>query len=248
MTNRLFDGGDLVEVAYGDGGWTRGFDLQAATAATVMTIIDPCSEAPQYVAGTPNASPNVYHVTAFSAEVSARRNVRCAIGEELDIVQGLLTAGGSVGAAEYALWNGSPGWDPNVAPSLQNADIKTVSATSGNVAETLASVIVAYSDLTVLNGYVLHLGIKAALDLSAQGYTYSIDVMGNLRLRATDAPIVVSPYYPAAGVAITGPIEINVGDVQAFQTYDAGRQNRTNITGFQLMTVAFDPSTSVRAV
>lgn len=250
MTNRLFDSDDYVDVEYQpeNGTWTHGFDLQAATAASVLAVAaDPCSSyLSEQVAGTPNASPKVYTVHAFAANVSARRNLRCANGEEYEMVLALLANGGAVSAAEYALWNGIGGWDANVQPSLHNNDVQTASV-GANVAETLANVVTAYSALTALQFYVIHLGVKSALDLSALGYAYTTDpASGTLRLRAVDMPIVVSPYYPPAGVALTGPIKINVGPADAFQVYDVDL-NRTNISGFQMLSLAFDPSTAVRA-
>lgn len=252
MANRLFDldgTTELVDVEYDDdpsAKWTIGFDLQAAAAATVLTVADPCTVQSALIAGAPNASPKVYTVRATAAAVSARRNVRCAMGIELEIVQGLLANGGSTSAAEWTLWNGDTAWDPNIVPSLQNTDVHTASAGS-SVSDTLANVINAYSGITVLQDYVVHLGIKAALELSAQGFAYNTDMNGQLRIRATNAPIVVSPYYPAAGVALTGPLRVYIGPPDAYQVYDS-LLNRTNINGNQLIAIAFDPSTAVRAV
>lgn len=243
MANRLFDLVPPVVVP----DEPRKRDLQAATAASMLAVVDPCEVTSQLVAGIPNASPKVYTISAFAAEVSARRNVRCSNGEELQMVEELLAGGGSVSAAEYTLWNGISEWDPNVAPSLQNVDVATA-ATGTTVAGTLANVINAYSALTVLQSYIIHLGIGAALELSALGYAYAVDQDGQLVIRATGAPVVVSPYYPSDGVALTGSrIDIEVGPPQAFQTYDS-LLNRTNITGLQLLSISFDPSTSVRAV
>lgn len=253
MVNRLIDlqGNGLVDVVDDPdplAKWTIGYDLQAATAAATLATLDPCSEQSQVIAGPtdPSTSPKVYQITSFAAEVSARRNVRCAIGEELILVTALLAAGGTTSACEYVLWHGQPGWDNNLAPSLQNVDVQTVSA-SASVQDTLASVLNAYSALTALQGHVIHLGLKSALDLSATGYAYGTDVSGELRLRATGAPIVVSPYYPPTGIALTGPIKVVYGPIQAFQTYDVNI-NRTNIAGNRLAVIEFDPSTSVRAV
>lgn len=245
MANRLFDTPDLVEVEYGDGMWTIGFDLQATRGAVTLQIQDPCTSVGAYIAGARDASsPNVYTITAFAATMSARRNLRCASGEELSIISQLLADGGAVGAAEYGLWHGAPGWDPNVAPSLMNNDVHTVSA-GATVADSIGVAITAYSTLTAYPYYVVHLGVDAAIDLSALGYTETIDQAGQLRLRATGAPIVVSPYYPPSGIALTGPLFIHVGEPSAYQAFDY-QTNRTNIVGYQLIAEAFDPSTSVR--
>lgn len=252
MPNRLLDldgTTDLVDVTFDDdpaAKWTIGFQLQAAASASTMTTQDPCSQQSTLLAGAINASPKVYTVTAFAAAVSARRNVRCAIGEEMEIVQSLLLNGGVTSAAESALWFGVKGWDPSVAPSLASTDTQTA-AIAPSIADTLANVISKYSALTAIQDYVLHLGIKSALDLSALGYAYNTDAEGQLRLRATNAPIVVSPYYPTSGVALTGPLQVFVGVPDAWQVYST-LDNRTNINGNQLIALAFDPSTSVLAV
>lgn len=247
MANRLFDTPDLVDVEYGDGMWTIGYDLQAARGAITLLVQDPCAETGTYVAGAPNASsPNVYTIQAFSATVSARRNNRCALGFELELATELLQDGGATQAAEYVLWNGLSAWSTAAQPSLQNTDVIPVAAGSA-IQDTIAKCIDQYSTLTVLKDYVVHLGIQAALDLSAQGYTETIDQSGQLRVKATGAPIVVSPSYPLSGVAVTGPILIQLNEIAAYQAFDYNL-NRTNIVGYQLIAIAFDPSTSVRAV
>lgn len=250
MVNRLTEIDELVDVSVSDGHWSIGFDLQASTADSMLGVADPCSETSTLVAGqggAQNGRTRVYFIQAFSAVVSARRNVRCANGEELEMVQLLLANGGTTGALEYALWNGVNTWDPNLQPSLQNNDVQTV-AKGSSVADSVAAVINKYSTLTVLDQYIVHLGIQAALELSAAGYAYNVDTAGNLRVRATMAPIVVSPYYPSSGVAVTGPIAVNISEtINAFQNYDYNL-NRTNIQGNQTCALAFDPGTSVRAV
>lgn len=247
MANRLFDTPDLVDVEYGDGMWTIGFDLQAARGAATLLVQDPCAETGTYVAGAADASlPKVYTIKAFSATVSARRNNRCALGFELDLVTELLQDGGTQQATEFVLWNGVSAWNPNIQPSLQNNDVTTVSKGS-TIADTVALIIDQYSTLTVLKDYVVHLGVQAALDLSAQGYTETIDQAGQLRVKATGAPIVVSPSYPLLGAAVTGPILVQIGDPTAYQAFDYNL-NRTNILGYQIIAISFDPSTSVRAV
>lgn len=252
MPNRLLDldgETDLVDVTYDDdpaAKWTIGFELQNSASASTLTTQDPCSKQSSLLAGAINASPKVYIVSAFAAAVSARRNVRCAIGEELEIVQSLLVNGGVTSAVESALWFGVSGWDPNLQPSLANSDVATATNVPTSIPDTLANVVNRYSALTAIQDYVIHLGVKAALELSALGYAYSMGASGQLFLRATGAPIVVSPYYPSAGVALTGPLEIFVGVPDAWQVYDS-LLNRTNINGNQLIALAFDPSTAVLA-
>lgn len=259
MSNRIVDlaqdpATNLIEIndsADGNTRWSIGFDLQASSADAMLGVADPCSEYSTLVAGKQgqqNGSTRVYHIKAFSAVVSARRNNMCANGEELTMVQELLANGGLTSALEYALWNGINVWDPAIQPSLQNNDVLTVSAVANNPAETLAAALIKYAQTTPLQGNVVHLGLKAAFDLTAAGYAYNLTPGGILRIRATDSPVVVSPYYPTAGIAVTGPIEINTGaGINAWQTYSA-YDNRTNISGDTLATIAFDPGTSVRAV
>lgn len=246
MANRLFDAPDFVEVdGPEDGMWSVGFDLQAATAATTLLVQDPCTETGTFVAGAADASsPKVYTITAFAATVSARRNIRCSLDTDLAMVSGLLASSGTVSSAEYVLWNGMSAWDPNVQPSLHNNDVSVISP-SASIADTISAAIVKYSTITVLKDYVVHLGVDAAIDLSALGYTETIDQSGQLRLRATGAPIVVSPNYPASGVAVTGPIDIKLGEIAAYQAFDF-HTNRTNVVAYQLIAIAFDPSTSIR--
>lgn len=224
-------------------------DYADPTDAMMLAVSDVCSPGANaaYVAGSnPADNPKVYKISAFAAEVSARRHVRCASGEEVLIVAALLAGGGTTSAAEHALWYGVPGWDNNLAPSLQNTDVATVAAGS-TPAATLANVINKYSQLTAAQGYIVHLGVGIALDLAAQGYMYNVDQEGQLVIRATGAPVVVSPYYPTAGAALTGGLTLHASGIEALQGYDS-LSNRVNIVGDQILALDFDPSTSVRAV
>lgn len=265
MSNRLLDPNEMVTVVttstddrIGNSEpvvdpnqrWTIGHDLPDASGAYSLAVSDTCDPTNAHlVAGTADINPLVYTVKSFGALVQAKRNIRCANGEEQEIVRRLLDDGGVESAAEYALWNGIPGWDNAVQPSLSNIDVATVGA-SAQAPDSLASAIIRRHQLTVAKRYLIHLGVKTALDLSAVGQIY-LDgpdpIKNQLRIRAVDAPIVVSPYYPANGIAITGPVVVRVSSPNAWQTWDY-THNKTLIDGFRLIEIDFDPSTSVRVV
>lgn len=266
MSNRITDPNDLIQIVTSDANaqlgnaealvvpderWTIGHDLPDASGAFSLEVSDTCDPADdsQLVAGTVGASPLMYTVKSFGAVVGADRPIRCANGEEEQIVRALLDDGGIDAAAEYALWNGIPGWDPNTQPYLNNVDVQTVGV-SATPADTLAAAIQKRSQLTVSKRYIVHIGIKTALDLSSTGQVY-LDgpdpIKNSLRIRAVDAPVVVSPYYPVSGIAITGPVIVRVTGPTSYQQWDYSL-NKTAIRGFRLLEIDFDPSTAVRAV
>ena len=265
MSNRLLDPNELVTVVTASADdrignadpivdpsqrWTIGHDLPDASGAFSLSVEDNCDPTQAtLIAGQQDTNPLVYHVKSFGAMVGAKRNIRCANGEEDEIVRRLLDDGGVDAAAEYALWNGIPGWDNSVQPFLTNVDVATVGA-SATPADSLAGAIIRRHQLTVAKRYVVHLGIKAAMDLSATGNVYldgTDPVKNSLRIRAVDAPLVVSPYYPASAIAVTGPIVVRVGTPVGFEQWDY-TTNKQLIRGFRILEIDFDPSTAVRVV
>lgn len=265
MSNRITDANELIAVLVDNPGdaqdvtggaivdpelkWGLGHDLSDASGSYALIVRDDCDTSQNHtLAGTVDLAPKVYTVKPFAAEVQAKRNIYCANGEEYETVGKLLGEGGIDAATEYALWFGAPGWDTSIRPFLLNTDVPTV-ATAAAPADTLAAAIIKRAQLTIAKDYIVHLGIKSALDLSATGYAYADGpdpVKNTLRIRAVDAPIVVSPYYPDTAIAVTGPLVVRVAHVSAWQQYDY-TLNKTAIQGYRLIEIDFNPSTAVRA-
>lgn len=258
MSNRLFQSDGVRVIPSTDSDPRYRFidrDIQSRSAVG-LDVTDYCvSTNTSHVAGPSTEVNNgVYSVIPFGAVASEYRNIRCTQGEELQYAAELMTQGGSVSAAEFALWNAIPAWDNTIRPSLQNTDVSTISvaslpASAAAPSDILASLMIRRASLTPLDDGIVHLGIGAAMALAGTGQIYADggDVDAQVRIRATDNPVVISPYYPIRGYAMTGPIVVVLDEVSGYQTYDIS-QNRTRIRANQLITIVFDPSTSVRAV
>lgn len=75
---------------------------------------------------------------------------------------------------------------------------------------------------------LIHLGMQLVMELGVD------------KLNALDVPYVVSPGYPLNGLAVTGPIEIRLGDLHVLRLVNQG-VNRLLIEGTRMANFQFDP-------
>lgn len=133
--------------------------------------------------------------------------------------------------AEYhigrALWFGIEApWagDVYLTSSQVTRSIVDISNPRQALAQLLQDAYEANPDLDPL----IHLGMQLVMELG-------ID-----KLDALDVPYVVSPGYPLNGLAVTGPIEIRLGDLHVLRLINQG-VNRTLIEGTRMANFKFDP-------
>lgn len=134
--------------------------------------------------------------------------------------------------AEYhigrALWYGieNADWEGDIYLMSDQVTRSTVdiSAPRQALAQILADAFAANPDLDPL----IHLGMQTALEL------------GENRLDVLGYPYVISPGYPINGLAITGPLQIRLGDLHVLRLVNQS-VNRTLIEGTRMANFQFDP-------
>lgn len=126
-------------------------------------------------------------------------------------------------------WSGLVDWDgtlwlesSEVARSV--VDVSTAESLRRGLATLVQDAMNANPDLDPL----LHLGMNTVLQL------------GEDRLDALGFPYVVNTGYPIDGLAVTGPVTIRIGDVQAIQSYNVSI-NRTSVEALRFAAFQFDP-------
>lgn len=233
MTFSLFGAAHVVD---GDGDWTVGYDTEVIRAAGALSVSDWCSVSPQVVAGNNAESVPVYRISSFSAQITAKRPVRCSPAEASQIIHDLLIEQ-TERAASYALWFGVPGWGAANA-YLLNSDVTSVGQAATPL-DTVASAFAQYATKLVnFQESVLHLGLSAAVLLD-QFLTDEGTV------RPTGGKFVISESYPPHGVAVTGPVVVHTGSIQDIEVISA-IDNRKILAVNRLVSVEFEPCTAVR--
>jgi hypothetical protein len=239
---------EVAEVIDGDGPWSGvPYDEQYDAAARPLIVQDVCIRAnTALVAGSTSDVAVVYTIRPFGAMVSAMRPNRCVIGEfpEFDAALESDLRSDSEHAATYVLWNGIPGWT-GAQPTMVNSDV-AVSGTGATVQETVAKVLDMYYAGEVGKRPILHMGQTAAMLLSAGSAMSPEAASHDFFLTMDGTPIVVSPHYPTARVAATGPVRIRRGATGILVPAYDYTQNRTYFTTEMIMAVEFDASIAVR--
>jgi hypothetical protein len=241
----LFEVADVVD---GDGSWSGvPYDEQYDAAARPLIVQDVCTRAnTALVAGSTSDVAVVYTIRPFGAMVSAMRPNRCVIGEFPDFDASLESdlRLDSERAAAYVLWNGIPGWT-SAQPFMASSDVVT-SGTGATIQETVAKVLDLFYAGEVGKRPILHMGQTAAMQLSA-GSAMSPDAASSeYHLVMDGTPIVVSPHYPTARVAATGPVKVRRTKTGVLVPAYDYQLNRTYFTTEMIMAVEFDASIAVR--
>ena len=214
---------DVAAVHRGSGRWTSGLSVEGLQCALTSSVATPCLPPPAgHIGGRGgNGAPTGYPLSVFAVVAQLTQPTMCrtsdpnealrqAVGAEAD------KAAGSAlwfGTGNAAMWMGAPG--------------STI--VSGGVAELLD----AFYAQTVGVDPVIHMGLKSAL---AQG---GLNKDGRFKA-LPDIPVVVNPSYPIEGIAVTGPVEVWIGDAEITQTHDV-RVTREFTEATALAAVALDP-------
>jgi hypothetical protein len=240
---------EVAEVIDGDGPWSGvPYDEQYDDAARPLIVQDVCTRANvALVAGSTSDVAVVYTIRPFGAMVSAQRPNRCVLGEFPDFDAALESdlKLDSERAASYVLWNGIPGWT-GAQPTMVNSDV-AVSGTGTTIQETVAKVLDLFYAGEVGKRPILHMGETAAMQLSAGSAMSPEAASSEYHLVMDGTAIVVSPHYPTAGVAATGPIKVRRTRTGVLVPAYDYTLNRTYFTTEMIMAVEFDASIAVRA-
>lgn len=221
---------DVAKVDVGDGDWTASYLSESLGCAVSAWLADPCDPTPDLISGTDGVDPSAYLIRSFAAIVKMSRTNRCAEGRELEWVRSSMEE-----ATEFAVakvfWEGLPSLEVSLA-----ADDVQSAAAGANVAASVAAALLKFGQESPGVEPILHLGIGAALSIGDL-----LNDEGNLKIGVR---VATSPGYPTAGIAVTGPILIHLGQIEAVQVYDRD-VNRTNIEANRLGAIDFDPCVAV---
>lgn len=239
---------DVAEVLDGDGPWSGvPYDEQYDSGSRPLIVQDVCTRANvARVAGSLGNPAVVYTIRPFGAMVSAFRPNRCVIGDFPDFDASLHAdlKSDAQRAAAYTLWNGIPGWT-SAQPFMTSSDVVDVGS-SLTVQDVVAKVLDQFYDGEVGEHAVLHMGLRAAMLLSAGNAMSPTPQSGEFFLTMDGTPIVVAPEYPISQVGATGPIVVRRSDVaDLVPAYDYSL-NRTYFTTDMVLAVEFDASIAVR--
>lgn len=239
---------DVAEVLDGDGPWSGvPYDRQYDAGARPLIVQDICTRANvARVAGSISNPAVVYVIRPVGVMVSALRPNRCVIGEFPDFDASLHAdlKSDAQRAAAYVLWNGIPGWT-SAQPFMTSSDVTDVGS-SATVQDVVAKVLDQFYDGEVGLHAVLHMGLRAAMLLSAGNAMSPTPQSGEFFLTMDGTPIVVAPEYPISQVGATGPVTVHRSDIgDLVPAYDY-TQNRTSFTTDMALSVEFDASIAVR--
>lgn len=224
-------------VHVGDGNWARTM-VDAPGSGVRMSLSTVCAPVSSDVFSGPaadTARPDALLLEPFALTVQMVRNNRCSDPADMvTVLEGIEAATEqAVARALWYAWDGAGGWTDN--PFITDSAVHTVNAGTDAIAS-IGAAAVAYGERGAQIAHpVMHLGMEVAQRVARP---IGVGVFEDYR-------VVVSPAYPADGIAITGPVEIWIGSVQELRGYDH-EQNRTSFEATRLAMLSFDPYTAVR--
>lgn len=153
---------------------------------------------------------------------------RCEPADYGDFIQQAIVTS-SEWQISNALWTGYNGATGDMY--LEHPDVEVIARTGDPYTIVGAVLQRAYAKTPFLQP-VIHLGWQSAMSLQ-------------LGLASLQLPFVVPHGYPANAIAVTGPVVIRLGSVQAIETYDMNL-NRHSFEATRLASIEFDPGIAVR--
>ena len=217
---------DVAQVERGNGRWTAGLEVEYLQCALTSGLAALCLPGPaNHLSGEGGTGPsgdevNIFGVVTRLRQPNACRTadpeaaVRDAVDTEIEKALGFAIWYG--GTSEASVWFG-------------NSSVTLITG-----ATSVGAMLRRWYSKTVGIEPIIHLGLEAAEDLAT-----SFSESGRL-LAFPDVPVVINPSYPAAGVAITGPIDVRISGVETIQTHslvDNREQTEANV----IVGVSFDP-------
>lgn len=223
---------DTADVREGDGNWTAGGTADAVQSGMESLLSDICLPAPaEILAGTHEGSPSGYATKPFSFVVRMRYPTKCGINDPDTFIREAVRLE-SEKAVGHALWFGTGSSETWLGAS----GVGSVAA-GATIQDSVGAALEEFYRRTVGLEPIVHLGVTSALKLGQY-----IDETPSLR--GTNTRVVVSPGYPADGIAVTGPVEIQLSGIQSLLSRD-WRVNREVLEGTRIGSVEFDPAAAV---
>ena len=229
---------DVATVQYGDGSWTAGYEVDGLSCGRSIETVDVCAGAATW---DPSGDPagTGFGIFPFAILGHQKFGERCAPAEAEAAFRKAMDDASEHTVAHNFWYGDTPDWDTPPGGQmndmfLMDDDIDTV-VEGASTADTIAAVLSqAFTNHPELDP-IIHLGIKAAMDMTSSLFTDNFD-----------AEFVVSTGYPIDGVAVTGPILVHLGSIEILTSHDTS-VNRRYLDGTRLAAVEFDPCLAVRA-
>lgn len=209
-----------------DGHWTIGYEV-ASACGVLLTAADPCSPTPEVVGNTAPGSAGAYGVVPFGAVARIERPMRC-LESDAPLARTRLE-GGSEYLAEWVLWNGLDGL-PDLA-SLKDATPVDLPDDTALIDQIRGVIEAQHAAIPGLVGGILHLELAVAMRLTDANFRV---------LEELGYDVVVSPAYGDGTVAVTGPITVHLGAIEAVSHHDTA-ENRGVVEATRIMALDFDP-------
>lgn len=235
---------EAADVSRGDGNWTQRVDFDAygcILASRVDSICDPAGTEP--LSGPALEDGEEYEdlnagggdAPIFAVSTYFHQRLMCSREEQASRVQGALDIE-TEKALGRVLQAGVEGSDLFLESSL----VQHVAAGSNAEDSLVAALQTLWTKATGVgpSNTLIHLGMKHAFSMAGilTTPTYSEGFAGRL---------VTNPLYDADLIAVTGPIEVNIGDDQIIETTNP-RNNRGLVLANRLASISFDPCQAVR--
>lgn len=221
---------DVATVLIGDGTWTYSEESDSFSCGRVVDAVGIC--APGVIPAVTDSLTG-FKIEPFGLYGAQQFGNRCGPDDYMPTMAKVLDD-----ASEYLItkvfWAGASEvlgtWDGNVF--LTSTEVATVAPGADDTATLAAVLDAAYSRHPEIKP-VVHLGWVTAMKLGAG-------------LKNIDIDYVVGPGYPASAIAVTGPITIRLGSVEATENYTS-RNNRFVVEATRLASIDFDVCLAVRA-
>lgn len=222
---------DAATVTTGDGKWMSGTEsdhLDCGREYAVSGNICQSATPPD-----PSEYGGLYNVRPFVVESKQKFPVRCA-PEDAEAALRTDMADSTEYFVARNFWLGdATDWDgATEGLFLADADIATVAVSATFEASIGAALAAAYANHPGISP-ILHLGLTAALSLAPNYFTDN-----------TKMQVAVSPGYPPNGIAVTGPVSVSLGDIEARRLIDQS-VNREHVYGSRFAAFDFDPCLAV---
>jgi hypothetical protein len=218
---------DVATVLKSDGNWTAGYSVDALACGRLIDTVDIC---------TPAEPPEVsealigYKIEPFVIYGRQKFGVMCAPDDmEAEIKDALENA--TEHEVARVFWEGGiTGWDGNLY--LESSEVHNVTVPT-DPKDALATMLKEAYDRHPDIQPLIHLGILSGLQVAGD-------------LEKLEVDYCISPGYPKNGMAVTGPVVVHLGTIQATKSHDTS-VNRFYVEANRLAAVEFDPCLAVRA-
>jgi hypothetical protein len=229
-----------------------GTTFNASSCGRLFDIVQSCNApAPDELVPGSEQTGQKYLIEPFALLVRQKNSVACSLEDGKEAARVALECATAYQMASV-LWNGTPEILPFADPDPTGAnwqqtifiDSADVTGSTATAAPTNDWTLEAALGELLEEAYAVHpeLGCCSIIHMGAQA---GIALSGPIKRLGLN--VVISPAYPSLGLAITGPIDIVLGSIQANENMNSVPQdNKVYIDANRLAAFAFDPCLAMR--